>query len=192
MTREKRIPLPDLQSEAARPVWGGIWDDLHASPPKGCSDLTYAGRVPLGMFDQQDLYPHLITEVQGCKVAVPLGDCGEAFEQEYEVMPFHYQPLPQKEIHWGWWFSIQNVKLSGELAPHDWDDDGRIRTMAGGRLELCCVSPRGLQEWLPIPGCRTRRPAGRIYARWEIVVEHHGPHSIVRFDGLNFLHWPNG
>lgn len=191
MTINRRKDGSTLPLQSAQPVWGDFWDDLHASPPKSSSGLMYVGQASFGMFDQGDIYPHLITEVRGCKVAVPLGHRGEGWEKEYQVEPFHYQPLPQKELHWGWWFPILRVKLRGEIRRRKWIDQGSIRIVDGGGLELCCTNPRGVEEWLPIPNYSSRKPAGAAYARWEIFVgQTDEACSMVRFDGLRFAHWP--
>jgi hypothetical protein len=191
MTSKNKQQSRPANLRSILPEWGDTYDEFHRwTPPKG-SNLVYAGDVPLGMFDQEDLYPHLITEARGVRVAVPLGACGEGDDEEYEVEQFFYQFLPQKEMHWGWGFPIHRVKLSGVLRPNGHLFPGMIRTIADGGLELCCSSPRGVWEWLPLPGCTTRKPAGKIYEKWEIFVELDGRvRCMVRFDGHEFQHWP--
>jgi hypothetical protein len=131
---------------------------------------------------------------EGARLAT-VGACGEGFESEYEVAEFTYQLLPQKEIHWGWWFPIYRVTLSKVWKGGDTIWPGLIRVLPGGLMELRCVSPRGMFEWVAIPGCMTRRPAGKIYERWSIVVggvddDDQMPRTMVRYDGQHFEHWP--
>ena len=188
----KRRTLPSIRVEANYFTSDLLIARSVASPGLGRVDVE---QVPLGMVDQEDLYPHLLTAVRGTKVAVPLGPCGEGFNRKYRVLPFHYQPLPQKEMHWCWWFPIHRVKLSQRVSSGDdlWEEEGLIRTVEGGGMELSCISPRGLVEWLPLPGCITGKRAGRLYRSWEFFVgnvDGDGAMSMVKFDGRDFEFWP--
>ncbi|HUE79662.1 MAG TPA: hypothetical protein VMN38_08525 [Sphingomicrobium sp.] len=142
------------------------------------------------MFDQDDLYPHLITEFRGARVAVPLGDAGYCDNEDYVVAPLCYQPLPQREISWGRSYPIHRIKLM-RVWREKHSSPSMIRTLEGGRMELYCVNPRGMFVWLPILGCTTGKRAGRIYDKWEIFVMRDGEvQSMVRCDDLEFEHWP--
>lgn len=174
------------------PVWEDYGGDQHL--PNAVGDLSYVSAVPLGMFDPENLYPHLLTMVRGRKVVVPLGPCGPFYhDREYEVLPFHYQPLPQREIHWGRGHDIWQVNLSGRLKDTANVWEGLIRTLDTGNLELRCVSNGGLEQWVPIPRAYTNKPAGRIYQKWEIIVPPRdgddGPQVMVRYNGHDFEHW---
>lgn len=151
---------------------------------------------PLGMYDQESLYPHLITEVSGTRVAVPLGERDDELQPTYEVAPFTYQSVPQPEFELGWWFPIKRVRLlaldreAAEFGP----SLGVIQVRADGSLAMFCMGFRGYTQWVPIPGCRTRKPPGNVYKKWEIIVEDETTARVmVRYDADRdaFEHWPD-
>ena len=190
MTIKKHAQQRPADGQNARPTWGDKYDECHRCPPPHDPTSVYVGDMALGMFDQEDLYPHLVTEFQGAKVAIPLGQPGRCFNEEYRVAGLYYQSLPQREINWGWAYPIHRIKLMKRVRGKDFYP-GMIRTLEGGAMGLYCVSPRGMFEWLPVPGVITNKPAGRVYEKWEIVVTRDGDEqSMVRYDGIDFQHWP--
>jgi len=189
MTNNKHERKRSANAPAARPTWGDKYDEWHRCPPHD-PKCVYVDDVALGMFDQEDLYPHLITEFQGAKVAIPLGEAGRCGNEDYIVAELCYQPLPQREIHWGWAYPIHRVKLAKRVREKHFYP-GVIRTLEAGAMELYCISPRGMFEWLPLLGCTTCKPPGKVYRKWEIFVMCDGNvQSMVRFDDLEFEHWP--
>ena len=166
---------------------------------KRCVDDT-TGRVsandaPLGMFDQESIYPHLITEVGGIRVAVPLGEADDAFDKNYVVAPFTYQSVPQQEYELGWQFEIDRVNLlSRDRDPGRFPPLGSIKVHSDGSLFMYCMGYRGYTAWVPVPGYRSRKRPGNVYKKWEIIVERFGAgkNVIVRYDGDSdkFEHWP--
>lgn len=163
---------------------------------KATPALVSAEVARLGMYDQEGLYPHLITEVDGTRVVVPLGEPSDASYDAYEVAPFTYQSVPQPEFELGRWFHIKRVRLLAlDLDTGDFPMLGTIYVCGGGSLLMYCMGYRGYTGWVPIPGCRTRKRQGNYYKTWEIVVGGAGPKSsrvMVRYDGDSeaFEHWP--
>jgi hypothetical protein len=166
---------------------------------KGSVDDT-TGRVsvhdaPLGMFDQELIYPHLITEVGGIRVAVPLGEAHDGFNENYVVAPFTYQPVPQPEYEPGWHFEIESVKLlSRDTDPARFASLGSIKVHSDRSLFIYCMGYRGYTAWVPVPGCKSGKRPGSVYKRWEIIVKGlgAGENVIVRYNGDKdeFEHWP--
>lgn len=163
---------------------------------KATPALVSAEVAPLGMYDQKGLYPHIITEVEGTRVVVPLGEPGDASYDAYEVAPFTYQSVPQPEFDYGRWFCISRVRLlvrdrnSGKSPM-----PGTIHVGDGGRLRMYCMGYRGYTKWVSIPGCRTRKRQGNYYKTWEIMVsgaDTKGSRVMVRYDVDSdaFEHWP--
>lgn len=160
------------------------------------SKLVSPQVCPLGMYDQENLYPHLITNVSGIRVAVPLGDPDDSDEPTYEVAPFTYQSVPQPEFERGWWFPIKRVRLlavdrdAAEFRP----SPGAVQVRPDGSLAMYCMGFRGYTQWVPIPGCRTGKHPGNTYKKWEIIVEagHKQSQVMVRYDAdrEEFEHWP--
>lgn len=189
MNTNKHAQQNPTDAQDARPTWGDKYDEWHRCPPAHDPTSVYVGDMALGMFDQEDLYPHLVTEFQGARVAVPLGDAGRWGNEDYVVAEFFYQTLPQREINWGWAYPIHRVKLVKQVrAKHYFP--GVIRTLKDGSLEMYCSNPRGMFEWLAIPGATTNKPAGRVYEKWEIFVRRGGDvQSMVRYDGVEFQLW---
>lgn len=126
--------------------------------------LVSAEVAPLGMYDQKGLYPHLITQVEGTRVVVPLGEPGDASYDAYELAPFTYQPVPQPEFDYGQWFCISRVRLLAvDRDPGGFPALGTILVRGGGNLFMYCMGYRGYTAWVPIPGCCTRKRLGNYY-----------------------------
>ncbi len=215
MTGKKKLASDTAMASKANrklnklpPGPGGLFERAAASPAPPTKqapmrkpsrrqmELVSAQSAPLGMYDQDGLYPNLITEVDGTRVAVPLGSFDDTSYKTYEVAPFTYQSIPQPEYEAGRCFPIKCVKLLSL----DRDVDrfgpnlGDIQVRFDGSLAMYCMGYRGYTAWVPVPGCHTDKRPGNVYKKWEILVGSTGeaPRVIVRFDQDqdSFQHWP--
>lgn len=152
--------------------------------------------VPAGLFDQDDLCPHLVTESRGRRVVVPLGECGFR-GMRYEVSEFCCQSLPQRELNWGYWYPIFDVKLSKRVKGASKVDGicsiGMIRTVERGGLELSCMGTGGFHEWVPVPGITTLKTSGRVYEKWKMLIRplryYEGSQAMIAYDGVRFEYY---
>jgi len=174
------------------PVWDGQFGDEHI-PPKE-PGYSYVGTAPQGLFDAEPICPHLITEIRGMRVVVPLGTCGD-HGSDYDVSEFCCQLLPQRELNWGFWYPIYRIKLSGRVKRKTDFAFGTIRVVEDGKMQLYCATTGGYFEWVPIPGCTTQKRPGRIYERWDMIIPplrwYERPQVMVRYDGETFEYYPD-
>ena len=159
--------------------------------------LVSAEASPLGLFDQKDLYPHLISVVGGIRVAVPLGEPDDEVNKNYVVAPFTYQSVPQPEYGLGRYFEIDRVKLlTRDRDARPFLNLGSIKVHSDGSLFMYCMGYRGYTAWVPIPGCTSRKRPGNVNNSWEIMTKSPGAgqNVTVRYDGasdeFDFKNWP--
>jgi hypothetical protein len=169
-------------------------DELSSATPM---QLRTAQDAPLGLYDQEGLYPHVIAEWNWSRVAVPLGGQYDARWDMYEVAPFTFQQIPQPEYELGWSIPIKKVRLlkKDPDAERHGPNLGSIRVRADGSLDLYCFSYRGFTDTVTIPGCKSRKRPWIWYNVWEMIVSDTdgGSRIAVRYDGDSetYQHWPD-